>query len=74
MTTETPSLPASLTGGSFASWFKAGADGAFLLSDKGAASIASLGFLFFLAFCFFVFLFFCHLRSILNADRLVGKI
>ena len=49
MTTQTPPLPESLTGGALKSWFESGASGALALSDRGAANLASLGFLFFLA-------------------------
>ncbi len=48
MTSQTPSLPESFHSGFLTSWFSADATGSFLLSDKGAASLASFGFLFFL--------------------------
>jgi len=49
MTTQVPPLPEAWTAGAFKDWFHAEPGGAFLLSDKGAANLASLGFLFFLA-------------------------
>jgi MFS transporter, FHS family, L-fucose permease len=49
MTTQTPSLPASLTSGFFRTWFEPGRDGVLAFSDKGAADLASVGFLCFLA-------------------------
>jgi len=49
MTTQTPPLPGSFTAGFLKSWFEAGKGGGLILSDQGAAQLASLGFLFFLA-------------------------
>ena len=49
MTSQTPSLPSSLTSGFLRSWFEPGRDGALAFSDRGAANLASVGFLFFLA-------------------------
>ena len=49
MTTQTPALPESLTAGFLKSWFEAGKSGALVLSDRGAAQLASLGFICFLA-------------------------
>ncbi len=49
MTTETPAIPESWRTGAFATWFEDGASsGALALSDKGAAYLASLGFICFL--------------------------
>lgn len=47
MTTETPAWPSAWTSGWTASWFEA-KDGGFMLSDRGAANLASLGFICFL--------------------------
>jgi MFS transporter, FHS family, L-fucose permease len=49
MTTQVPPLPEAWTSGTFKSWFHAGSGGVFQLTDKGAASLASLGFFCFLA-------------------------
>jgi FHS family L-fucose permease-like MFS transporter len=49
MTSETPAIPDSVTSNLLKSWFEAGKDGATILSDKGAANLASLGFFCFLA-------------------------
>src|SRR5271165_633793 len=49
MTAQTPPLPASWTSGVLRSWFEPGKEGALVLSDKGAANLASFGFLCFLA-------------------------
>ncbi len=49
MTTEVPPIPESWRSGIVASWFEPGRVGALALSDKGAAYLASLGFLCFLA-------------------------
>jgi FHS family L-fucose permease-like MFS transporter len=49
MTSELPSIPSWLAGASPASWFEAGKTGALHLSDKGASTLASLGFFCFLA-------------------------
>ncbi len=48
MTSETPAIPASVTSDLLKSWFETGKSGATILSDKGAANLASLGFLCFL--------------------------
>jgi FHS family L-fucose permease-like MFS transporter len=49
MTTQVPPLPEAWTSGALKSWFHAGPTGVLQLADKGAASLASLGFIFFLA-------------------------
>jgi len=49
MTTQVPPLPEAWTSGVLKSWFHAGSTGVLQLADKGAASLASLGFIFFLA-------------------------
>ena len=49
MTTETPPIPAAWNGGLTAGWFQTNAGGALAISDKGAAYLASLGFVCFLA-------------------------
>ena len=49
MTTQVPPLPEAWTSGALKTWFTAGAGGSLQLADKGAASLASLGFIFFLA-------------------------
>ncbi|MEI7899424.1 MAG: MFS transporter [bacterium] len=49
MTTQVPPLPEAWTSGALKSWFDAGQEGALKLTDKGAANLASLGFIFFLA-------------------------
>ncbi len=49
MTAETPAIPASVTSDLLKSWFETGKDGLIILSDKGAANLASVGF-----FCFLV--------------------
>lgn len=48
MTAETPAIPASVTADLLKSWFETGASGVTILSDKGAANLASLGFVCFL--------------------------
>ncbi len=49
MTSQTPPLPDAWTSGFLKNWFEAGKGGAFILTDKGAANLASLGFFCFLA-------------------------
>ena len=49
MTTEVPPLPASWRTGMMAAWFEGGKQGGMALTDKGAAYLASLGFVCFLA-------------------------
>ncbi len=49
MTTQVPPLPEAWTSSVLKSWFHAGQGGVLQLTDKGAASLASLGFVFFLA-------------------------
>ena len=49
MTTQEPPLHESWTSGALKSWFHFGTPGVLQLADKGAASLASLGFVFFLA-------------------------
>ena len=49
MTTEVPPLPASWRTGMLAAWFDSGKKGGLALTDKGAAYLASLGFVCFLA-------------------------
>jgi FHS family L-fucose permease-like MFS transporter len=49
MTSQVPPLPEAWTSGALKSWFQAGEGGAFQLTDKGAASLASVGFICFLA-------------------------
>jgi len=48
MTSETPPIPSSWNTGLLRGWFETGAGGSLVLSDKGAANLASLGFLCFL--------------------------
>jgi FHS family L-fucose permease-like MFS transporter len=48
MTAETPAIPTSVTSDLLKSWFETGQNGAISLSDKGAANLASLGFVCFL--------------------------
>ena len=48
MTAETPTIPRSITSGLLKSWFETSQTGAMMLSDKGAANLASLGFICFL--------------------------
>ena len=48
MTTQVPPLPEAWTSGALKNWFHAGQGGALQLADKGAASLASLGFICFL--------------------------
>lgn len=48
MTSEVPPIPASWNSGWMQGWFEAGKTGALALSDKGAATLASLGFVCFL--------------------------
>jgi len=49
MTSEVPPIPESWRTGPLASWFEPGQPGALALSDRGAAYLASLGFVCFLA-------------------------
>ena len=49
MTTQVPPLPDAWTSGFLKTWFEAGKTGALVLTDKGAANLASLGFFCFLA-------------------------
>ncbi len=49
ITTQAPPLPASLASGFLKSWLEPGSGGSLVLSDKGAANLASLGFFCFLA-------------------------
>jgi len=49
MTSQVPPIPESWKTGMLANWFEAGKPGLVSLSDKGAAFLASLGFIFFLA-------------------------
>lgn len=49
MTSQTPPLPESWLAGPMAGWFEQGADGVLRLTDSGAATLASLGFVCFLA-------------------------
>ena len=49
MTSQTPPLPESWLLGPLAGWFERGADGVLRLTDGGAATLASLGFVCFLA-------------------------
>lgn len=49
MTTQVPPLPEAWTSGVLKNWFHMGQDGVLQLADRGAANLASLGFLFFLA-------------------------
>ncbi|HEU5070102.1 MAG TPA: MFS transporter [Verrucomicrobiae bacterium] len=49
MTAETPAIPESITANLLKSWFETNANGVVILSDKGAANLASVGF-----FCFLV--------------------
>lgn len=49
MTSQTPAIPAEWQTGAMAKWFQAGADGQAILSNQGAAFLASLGFFCFLA-------------------------
>jgi len=48
MTSEVPGLPASWGSGTLHEWFETGANGLLHLSDKGAATMASLGLICFL--------------------------
>jgi FHS family L-fucose permease-like MFS transporter len=48
MTSQTPPVPDSVVSGSLASWFERGPAGALRLTDSGAATLASLGFVCFL--------------------------
>jgi FHS family L-fucose permease-like MFS transporter len=48
MTSELPAIPTSVTSDLLKSWFEPSANGVVSLSDKGAANLASLGFLCFL--------------------------
>ncbi len=49
MTSQTPAIPAEWQSGAMAKWFQVGADGRAILSNQGAAFLASVGFLCFLA-------------------------
>ena len=49
MTSQVPAIPASWGTGTLAAWFETGKTGGLILSDKGAAYLASLGFFSFLA-------------------------
>jgi len=49
MTAETPAIPTSVTSDLLKSWFETSDKGAIILSDKGAANLASVGF-----FCFLI--------------------
>ena len=49
MTSQTPPVPDAWTSGTLRNWFEAGKEGFLTLSDKGAANLASLGFVCFLA-------------------------
>jgi FHS family L-fucose permease-like MFS transporter len=49
MTSQTPPVPTAWTEGWLKSWFEAKAGGGMTLSDRGAANLASLGFVCFLA-------------------------
>jgi FHS family L-fucose permease-like MFS transporter len=49
MTSQVPALPDAWTSGFLKSWFEAGTAGALVLTDKGAANLASVGFFCFLA-------------------------
>ena len=48
MTAETPAIPAAWNSDMMKSWFETNAKGVLALSDKGAANLASLGFVCFL--------------------------
>jgi MFS transporter, FHS family, L-fucose permease len=48
MTSEVPPIPASWSSGPTHAWFETGKNGLLSLSDKGAATLASLGFVCFL--------------------------
>jgi FHS family L-fucose permease-like MFS transporter len=48
MTSEVPAIPSSWNSGWAQGWFETGKTGILALSDKGAATLASLGFVFFL--------------------------
>jgi FHS family L-fucose permease-like MFS transporter len=48
ITTQTPPLADAWTSGAFKNWFETAKGGTLVLSDKGAANIASLGFVCFL--------------------------
>lgn len=48
MTSETPAIPASWAEGALAPWVAVSAQGSLMLTDQGAAYLASLGFIFFL--------------------------
>jgi FHS family L-fucose permease-like MFS transporter len=49
MTAEVPAIPASLSSGWLHDWFELGKDGMMHISDKGASTLASVGFFCFLA-------------------------
>jgi len=48
MTSQVPPIPAAWSSGMFASWFETGKAGVVGLSDRGAANLASVGFVCFL--------------------------
>ena len=48
MTSQAPPVPESVASGALANWFERGPAGALRLTDSGAATLASLGFVFFL--------------------------
>ena len=49
MTSEVPAIPASLNSANLQGWFEAHKDGLLSISDKGASTLASVGFVCFLA-------------------------
>jgi FHS family L-fucose permease-like MFS transporter len=49
MTSQTPPFPEAWTSGTLRNWFEVSKEGLLTLSDKGAANLASLGFVCFLA-------------------------
>ena len=49
MTSQIPAVPESWKSGSFGNWFEIHSNGILGLSDKGASTLASVGFIFFLA-------------------------
>ncbi len=49
MTSQIPAVPDAWKAGSFGSWFEIHKNGVLGLSDKGASTLASVGFIFFLA-------------------------
>ena len=48
MTSQVPAIPAAWNSGALAGWFEPNKAGVLAISDKGAATLASLGFVFFL--------------------------